>query len=391
VSPPATYAGNVSQKVYSEDMRMRRHWRAEQPWNGLPKLPPKDELETKGVLKQCINARSALAELKQAALLIPNPAMLINTLPLLEARASSAIENIVTTADKLFQHLQADGGADPATKEALRYRRALLEGVNALKRRPLVTRTAEMVCTHIKGVEMAVRKVPGTVLASGASGEIVYTPPAGEALIRDLLANWEKFLHEEKSLDPLIRMAVAHYQFEVIHPFTDGNGRTGRVLNSLFLVEQGLLTLPILYLSRHIIAHKADYYRLLLGVTREGAWEPWLLFVLRGVEETAGWTTGKIGAVRKLSAGTTAYVRRALPKIYSRELVDLIFEQPYCRIADLVAAGIAGRQAASRYLKALASAGVLREQAIGKEKLFVHPRLMSLLTRDGNSFKPYPQ
>jgi Fic family protein len=210
-------------------------------------------------------------------------------------------------------------------------------------------------------------------------------------LIRDLLANWEKFLHEEKSLDPLIRMAVAHYQFEVIHPFTDGNGRTGRVLNSLFLVEQGLLTLPILYLSRHIIAHKADYYRLLLGVTREGAWEPWLLFVLRGVEETAGWTTGKIGAVRKLSAGTTAYVRRALPKIYSRELVDLIFEQPYCRIADLVAAGIAGRQAASRYLKALASAGVLREQAIGKEKLFVHPRLMSLLTRDGNSFKPYPQ
>ena len=391
MSLPATYAADVSQKVNSEDMRNRRRWRADQPWNGLPKLPPKGELETKAVLKQCVNARSALAELKQAAQLIPNPAILINTLTLLEARASSAIENIVTTADKLFQHLQADGGADPATKEALRYRRALLEGVNALKRSPLATRTAEMICTHIKGVEMAVRKVPGTALARGASGEVVYTPPAGEGLIRDLLANWEQFLHEEKSLDPLIRMAVAHYQFEAIHPFTDGNGRTGRVLNSLFLVEQGLLTLPILYLSRHIIAHKADYYRLLLGVTREGAWEPWLLFVLNGVEETAGWTTGKIGAVRKLSADTTAYVRRALPKIYSRDLVDLIFEQPYCRIADLVAAGIAGRQAASRYLKALAAAGVLQEQAIGKEKLFVHPRLMRLLTRDGNGVQPYPQ
>jgi len=365
------------------------HWRADRPWNGLPKLPPKAELEPKPVLKRCVTARAALAELKQAAALIPNPAMLINTLPLLEARASSEIENIVTTADKLFQHLQADGSADPATKEALRYRRALLEGVRALKTRPLATRTAETICTQIKGVEMTVRKVPGTALAKGASGEVVYTPPEGEALLRDLLANWERFLHEDASLDPLIRMAVAHYQFEAIHPFTDGNGRTGRVLNSLFLVEQGLLTLPILYLSRYIIAHKADYYRLLLAVTREGAWEDWLLYMLRGVEETAGWTTAKIGAVRKLAADTTEYVRRALPKIYSRELVDVIFEQPYCRIANVVEADIAGRQAASRYLKALAAAGVLREQAFGKEKLFVHPKLMNLLTRDSNSFEPY--
>ena len=236
---------------------------------------------------------------------------------------------------------------------------------------------------------MAVRKVPGTALAGSASGEVIYTPPEGEALLRDLLANWERFLHEETSLDPLIRMAVAHYQFEAIHPFTDGNGRTGRILNSLFLVEQGLLPLPILYLSRYIIAHKADYYRLLLAVTRDGAWEEWLLYMLRGVEETAGWTTGKIGAIRKLSADTADYVRHALPKIYSRELIDVIFEQPYCRIANLVEADIAGRQAASRYLKALAAAGVLREQAFGKEKLFVHPKLMMLLTRDSNAFEPY--
>ena len=267
------------------------------------------------VLKQCVTARAALAELKQAAALIPNPAMLINTLPLLEARASSEIENIVTTADKLFRHLQADSGADPATREALRYRRALLEGVKALKTRPLTTGTAESICTRIKGVEMSVRKVTGTALANDATGEVVYTPPEGEARIRDLLANWERFLHEEETLDPLVRMAAAHYQFEAIHPFTDGNGRTGRVLNSLFLVEQGLLPLPILYLSRYIIAHKADYYRLLLAVTREGAWEPWLLYMLRAVEDTAGWTTAKIGAVRKLAAGTAEYVRAKLPTL----------------------------------------------------------------------------
>lgn len=364
-------------------------WQSSRPYNGLPLLPPAVELETKPVLKQCVTARAALAELKQATELIPNPAMLINTLPLLEARSSSEIENIVTTADKLFRHLQADAGADPATREALRYRRALLEGVNALKTRPLATRTAESICTQIKGVDMAIRKVPGTTLTNDATGEVVYTPPEGEARLRDLLANWERFLHEEEALDPLVRMAAAHYQFEAIHPFTDGNGRTGRVVNILFLVEQGLLPLPILYLSRYIITHKPDYYRLLLAVTREDAWEPWLLYMLRAVEDTAIWTTAKIGAVRKLAGDTTEYVSRKLPKIYSRELVDVIFEQPYCRIANVVKAGLAGRQAASRYLKALVSIGVLREQTFGKEKLFVHPKLMTLLTRDSNAFPAY--
>jgi Fic family protein len=363
-------------------------WRPDRPWNDLPRLPPKVELESKAVLKQCVAARAALAELKQAAELIPNPAMLVNTLPVLEARASSEIENVVTTTDKLFQHVQAGAGADSATREALRYRAALLEGVRALKRRPLATRTSEAICTQIKGAEMAVRKVPGTAL-SKASGEIVYTPPEGEALLRELLANWERFLHADDALDPLVRMAVAHYQFEAIHPFTDGNGRTGRILNSLFLVEEGLLPQPILYLSRYIIAHKADYYRLLLSVTSDGAWEEWILYMLRAVAETAAWTTAKIGAIRRLSAATADHVRHAVPKIYSRELVDLIFEQPYCRIANIVEAGIAGRQAASRYLKALVRAGVLREQAFGKEKLFVHPKLMSLLTRDGHTFEPY--
>jgi Fic family protein len=379
----------MTQKTGFDDMTNAGGWQRDRPHTDLPRLPPALDLETKPVLKQCVAARAALAELKQATALIPNPAVLINTLPLLEARASSEIENIVTTADKLFRHLHADAGADPATKEALRYRRALLSGAATLKSRPLTTRTAELICTEIKGVEMTVRRVPGTALANDASGEVVYTPPEGEALIRDLLTNWEQFLHDDDTLDPLTRMAAAHYQFEAIHPFTDGNGRTGRVLNSLFLVDKGLLPLPILYLSRYIIAHRTEYYSLLLAVTRDSAWEPWLLYMLRAVEDTAAWTTAKIGAIRNLSADTTDHVRRKLPKIYSRELVDVIFEQPYCRIANLVEAGIAGRQAASRYLTALVEAGVLRAQAFGKEKLFVHPKLMSLLTRDSNAFESY--
>ncbi len=359
-------------------------WRPERPYNEMPQLPPRVDVESKAVLRQCVTARAALAELKQAAGLIPNPAMLINTLPLLEAQASSEIENIVTTADQLFRHLDAEAGADPATREALRYRMALLEGVATLAGRPISTATAEMICTRIKGTEMAVRRVPGTRIVNSASGEIIYAPPEGEALIRNLLADWERYLHGASPPDPLIRMAAAHYQFEAIHPFTDGNGRTGRVLNSLFLVEQGLLHQPILYLSRYIIAHKADYYRLLLAVTRDEAWEEWILYILRGVEDTARWTVDKIAAVRKLSAETAAHVRQELPKIYSRELVDVIFEQPYCRISHLVERGIAGRQAASRYLKALAGIGVLEEQAAGRDKLFVHPRLLGLLTTGRN-------
>lgn len=366
----------------------RSAWRADTPYNGLPLLPPTAELETKAILKRCIPARAALADLKRAAQLIPNQGMLINTLPLLEARASSEIENIVTTTDRLFQFREADENADPATKEALQYGRALLEGYQTLTSRPLSTRTAEHVCSQIKGSEMRVRRAPGTALAR-EGGSIVYTPPVGEDLLRKLLANWERFLHQEKHLDPLIRMAVGHYQFEAIHPFTDGNGRTGRILNTLFLIQESLLTLPILYLSRYIIQHKSDYYRLLLQVTREQTWDDWLEFVLRGVEETANWTTAKIEAIRQLSARAAEHVRDAAPKIYTRELIELIFEQPYCRIQNLVTARIAERQAASRYLKQLVSIGVLEEKPVGREKLFVNPKLMQLLTREGNEIAPY--
>lgn len=314
--------------------------------------------------------------------------MLISTLPLLEARASSEIENIVTTTDRLFQFQQDAEHADPATKEALRYSYALLEAFQSLDKHPLNTRTAEQICTRIKGIEMRVRRVPGTALAK-ESGEIVYTPPEGEDLLRSLLANWEKFIHASEEIDPLVRLAVAHYQFEAIHPFTDGNGRTGRILNSLYLLQEELLTLPVLYLSRYIIEYKAEYYRLLQAVTCDRQWEEWVLFILRGVEVTSHWTLGKIEAIRQLSIQTSDYIRRVRSKIYSHELVNLIFELPYCRIQNLVDAKLSERQAASRHLRQLTEIGVLQELTVGREKLFLHPKLMMLLSRESNEFEPY--
>lgn len=313
---------------------------------------------------------------------MPNQDVLINTIPLLEAQASSEIENIVTTTDQLFRYAQPDREAlaDPATKEALRYRSALRRGVELLGKRPLVTSTAVEVCRTLLGVNLDIRRVPGTALVNQGTSKVVYTPPEGESHLRTLLANWEKFLHDEEDVDPLIRMAVAHYQFEAIHPFTDGNGRTGRILNLLFLVEQDLLELPVLYLSRAIIGKKADYYRLLLAVTTRDAWEDWILFMLRAVAETAKWTTERIYAIRRLMQETAEYVKSEATAAYSRELVELIFVQPYCRIRNVVEVGIAERQTAAVYLKQLVGAGVLHDVKVGREKLFINPRLMRLLT-----------
>lgn len=341
------------------------------------------------MLKACITARSALAELKQAAESMPNQTILINTLPLLESQASSAIENIVTTADKLFQFQQRDTDADAATKEALRYRLALFEGFRSIRKRPLNTRTAEEICSTIHDVRMNVRRASGTALANAKTEEIVYTPPEGEPQLRSLLSNWEQFLHNETEIDPLVRMAAGHYQFEAIHPFTDGNGRTGRVINSLYLISEGLLTLPILYLSRYFIQNRKDYYRLLLEVTSKQNWEEWILFVVQGIEETSIWTRSKIAAVNELLSHTCEFAREHSGKIYSYELVSLIFEQPYCRIQNVIDAKIAARQAASRQLKKFAEIGILNEVTIGREKYFIHPKLMRLLTRNPNKFQPY--
>ena len=361
------------------------------PYNDLPLLPPPaDLIETNQILKRCISARVALAELKQAAELIPNAAVLVNALPLLEARASSEIENIVTTTDKLFEFVDiAEDRADGATKEALRYRTALFEGTKMVRRGMLTTDMAIHICSTIKDMELDIRDDSGTRLTNRLSGEIIYTPPVGQKLLAEKLANWADFMHRHDDIDPLVRMAVQHYQFEAIHPFTDGNGRTGRILNILFLVQQGLLDTPILYLSRYIIQNKGEYYRLLSAVTREQVWGDWIMFMLAGVEETCSWTTDKIKAIRELMQHTSQYVQRSLPKIYSWELVEALFKQPYCRINNLVDADIAKRQTASVYLKQLCEIGVLKEYRSGRETLFVHPKYIELLTGEENVWVYY--
>lgn len=351
-------------------------WTPERPYNQLPYLPPDVErVETRAILKACIGARAALAELKAAGELLPDQGLLINLLPMLEAKDSSRIENIVTTSDQLFQYASREEHADPATKEALRYRTALYQGINELDKYPLCASSAIKICTTLRAVQTDVRKTPGTVLRD-QDMKVIYTPPEGERVIWDLLTNWETFIHSADDLDPLVKMAISHYQFECIHPFPDGNGRTGRILNILFLIEVGLLSLPVLYLSRYILAHRNEYYALLRGVTENGEWEKWILFMLSAVENTAVWTRNKIAIIRELVENTARLMREKLPKIYSWELVQILFAQPYCRIENLVEAGIARRQTASIYLKQLVELGVLEDAVAGREKLFINTRLL---------------
>ncbi|UTJ48004.1 Fic family protein [Atlantibacter subterranea] len=356
-------------------------WHPETPYNALPLIPPDlEHIETRNVLKACISARAAIAELKTAGELIPDQGLLINILPMLEAKDSSRIENIVTTSDRLFQYADREEGADPATKEALRYRTALYDGYNHLSSYPLCTNTAVAICTNLRAVQTDIRKTPGTVLRDH-NNSVVYTPPVGEDVIRNLLANWERFIHSDDDVDPLVKMAIAHYQFECIHPFPDGNGRTGRILNILYLIQAGLLSLPILYLSRFILERRDDYYTLLRRVTEHGDWEAWIVFMLEAVENTSRWTTDKISVVRELITNTTEYVREKLPKIYTHELIQALFAQPYCRIENLVERGVAKRQTASTYLKQLVEIGVLEEMSAGREKLYLNTRLLRELNQ----------
>ena len=349
------------------------------PHNELPTLPPKQELETVRVLKQCIRSRTQLAELEQAANFLPNKSLLINVLPLLEAQASSEIENIVTTTDRLFRSSLLDQSPDAATKEALNYRAALHQGYQSLTERPICTATAERVCSVIKSRSMTIRKEAGTALGSTISGDTIYTPPVGESVIREMLVNWENFINQTTELDPLVVMAVAHYQFEAIHPFSDGNGRAGRVLNLLYLVQAGILSSPILYHSRGIIRRKDDYYDLLRTVTFDQDWEAWILFILEVLEESAEWTNQKIRSIREYREEVKRDLKIKVPKIYSNELLDVLFEQPYCQIADLVSAGIAKRQSASVYLKKLVEIGLLTEERVGRSALFIHENYRNLL------------
>lgn len=353
----------------------------QQPYNDLPLLPPPVELETKAVLKQAIAANRVLANLRGLAAQIPNQGVLINSIVLQEARLSSEIENIVTTNDELYRaDADPDGKTDPHTKEVLRYRQALNYGFRELSQRPLTTNLFIDIVRIIKEVDFGVRRVPGTALKN-AHGEVVYTPPVGEAVIRDKLSNLEQFIHAQDDLDPLVKMAVMHYQFEAIHPFEDGNGRTGRILNLLYLVEQGLLDIPVLFLSRYIIANKAGYYDGLRGVTEQQAWEPWILFMLQAVESTAQQTFDQVTRIRALMEQVREQVHQQAPGIYSKDLIEVIFRHPYTKIQFLVDAGIAKRQTASNYLQTLAGLGVLRASKQGREMYYINDALFAELVK----------
>lgn len=356
-------------------------WDPEVPFDDLDPLPPSGiDLEPRRVLKATVEARTALATLAQACRLLPNANVLIHAVTLLEAQASSEIENIVTTADELFKYADV-GGGDHATKEALRYRSALFAGLEDIRRHPLTAGTASLICTRLHGREMPIRSMPGTRIANPVTQEIVYAPPEGADVIRAKLSAWESFLHAQDDLDPLVRMAVAHYQFEAIHPFHDGNGRTGRVLNILMLIEAGLLDQPILYLSRSIIARKNDYYRLLRAVTAEQAWEEWILYMLKAVQDSAESTVRKIAAIRTCQDKIAERARAATPGGRDARLLDVLFEQPYCRISTVVERCDVSRQTASTWLHALADARLLHAVKIGRDLVFVNHELLDVLTR----------
>ena len=354
-----------------------------QPYNDLPLLPPATDLESKAVLKQVIASRTAMANLRGAAKLLPNQGVLIQAIGLQEAKLSSEIENIVTTNDDLFRGFANDGeGASPQTKEVLRYKDALWQGHQWVRQgMPLTTRLFETLYQTVKMADDGVRRLPGTKLANPVSGQIVYCPPEGEALIRDKLANLEKFINGASELDPLVRMAVMHYQFEAIHPFPDGNGRVGRILNILQLQAEGLMDIPILYLSRYIIENKAAYYRGLSGVTENGDWESWVMYMLRGVETMADVTRQRIEAVLALMTSAATAAEQVLPKVQVPAILDVVFRHPYCKVRFLEEAGLGSRPTCTKYLRLLVGAGLLREQSVWKQNYFINDAFFEALAR----------
>lgn len=367
-------------------------WDPKKPHNDLLPLPPKGEVETVAVLKLAIEARAALAALNQATLSMTNPSVLINAIPLLEAQASSEVENIVTTTDELFMHAQDESSANPATREALRYRTALFEGFESVTTRGIVTtNTAREVCSIIKMHTMDLRRGNGTFIGNPDTQTAVYTPPEGYAVIDAKLGDWELFVNSSAGYDPLVRMAIAHYQFEAIHPFEDGNGRTGRVLNVLMLVAAGLLSQPVLYLSRYIIGNKNDYYKKLLAVTAEEAWTDWIQYMLEGVRQTSISTLKKIDAIRTLQGIMKAEMSQALSGGGHVGLLDVLFEQPYCRISNVMEVCGVSRPTATNWLNALKDNNVLVDVKVGRERLFINTRYMQLLVEEESPTSGSPE
>ena len=316
-------------------MTTRSRFNPNTPWNDIPKLPPATDIESRDILRACISASSELAKVNALVKMLPNEAVLVHTLPVQEARRSSEIENIVTTNDELYRAMTSNNSLiSPATKEVLRYREALWEGVSSLRGRSILnTPLFERICSRIRNVETNVRRSEVKIKDTSVQ-QVIYTPPTGyENLIR-LLTNLEHFINGKgDELQPLVKMAVIHYQFEAIHPFTDGNGRTGRILNILYLIHQGLLDVPILYLSRFFIQNRSEYSRYLREVTENGRWQQWILYMLEAVTQTSRDTARRIEAINALIDNVIAKARGRARAIEREGFVDLLFKWPYCKIS----------------------------------------------------------
>lgn len=354
------------------------------PFNELPLLPPDQAIiETIAVLRQVVHSSIALAELKGLAYTLPNPSILLNAVILKEARVSSEIENVITTHDKLYQALSATGSQiDHDTKEVLRYREAMLAGFAMITKNGFLNTNGIVTIQEIlEENKVGLRRLPGTSLKNAATGEVIYTPPDDYDTILQLMKNLEVYINKTDILSPLIKLAVQHYQFESIHPFYDGNGRTGRIINVLYLCLHGLLDNPVLYLSDYIIKHKADYYRLLGEVKTRGNWEEWVLFILKAVEETSKQTTDQIRSINKLFLELQDKIKKNAVKLYNKELLELLFEQPYCKIEFVVDRLKISRVTASKYLNGLEKVGILQSKKIWKETLYINTELFELLKK----------
>jgi Fic family protein len=352
----------------------------EEPYNNLPLLPPPVDLETKEVMKKTIKASRALAQLNGAIINLPNPSLFLDTIHLQEAKASSEIENIITTNDDLYKSIVADKQFNnAAAKEVIRYKEALWHGLERLKSRPFITTNLCVeIMQCIKQNTSGIRTTPGTTL-SNSQGEVIYTPPAGETVIREKLSNLERFINEDKTLDPLIKMALMHYQFEAIHPFLDGNGRTGRILLLLYLKMEELLDIPALFLSEYIIQNKAAYYQRLRAVTEEGDWGNWILYMLDMIEKTAISGLAKLGEIIALMEMMSEEIKIKLPKVYSKDLIEILFRLPYTKRQFLIDANMGTPKTVGNYLIALENEGFLTATKVGKEKLYLNHRLMEIL------------
>jgi Fic family protein len=348
-------------------------------------LPPDVELETKRVLKQLARSHRALAELKGFAGMIPNKNILINAVTINEAKDSSEIENIITTHDELFKAMSQKNYNNPAAKEVVSYRTALWHGYELVKDKQILTTNMIVEIQQlIEKNRAGIRKLPGTVLKNESTGEVVYTPPSGEKEIMALMSNLEKYINDDyDNVDPLIKLAVIHYQFETIHPFYDGNGRTGRIINVLYLILKELLDSPILYLSKYIIRNKSAYYRLLQDVRTKGDWEDWILFILDGIEQTAEETLLLVKRINDVLEKTAEDIKNMLPKISSRELVDLLFYEFYTKIVYIEKGLGITRKTASNYLSSLEDKGFLVSQKVGKERIFLNKRLFEIVQQAG--------